>query len=82
VQGSGNQGGFCEPIAMTVPRKSELYQDDLYPDTFSGEASLDADEWFTEKKVGEPKKVKNIQGRNNKCDELCRLFHDQVEAQR
>ena len=33
---------------MTVPRKSELYQDDLYPDTFSGEPSLDADQWFTE----------------------------------
>ncbi|XP_067931451.1 coronin-1B-like isoform X2 [Watersipora subatra] len=45
--GTGNQGGHCEPIAMTVPRKSELYQDDLYPDTFNGEASLTADEWFT-----------------------------------
>lgn len=48
AQGSGNQGGYCEPISFTVPRKSELYQDDLYPDTFSGEASLTSDEWFTE----------------------------------
>jgi hypothetical protein len=30
---------------MTVPRKSELFQEDLYPDTLSDEASLTADEW-------------------------------------
>lgn len=39
---------------MTVPRKSELYQEDLYPDTFSGEPSLTADEWFTEGKSAGP----------------------------
>jgi len=55
AQGSGNQGGYCEPVAFTVPRKSELYQDDLYPDTFSGEASLDAEEWFTQGKNATPK---------------------------
>lgn len=31
---------------MTVPRKSELFQEDLYPDTLSDEASLTADEWI------------------------------------
>lgn len=31
---------------MTVPRKSELFQEDLYPDTLSDEASLTADEWM------------------------------------
>lgn len=31
---------------MTVPRKSELFQEDLYPDTLSDEASLTADEWL------------------------------------
>jgi len=46
VAGSGNQGGVCEPISFTVPRKSELYQDDLYPDTFSGEPSLSLEDWM------------------------------------
>ncbi|XP_072444036.1 coronin-1C isoform X1 [Chiloscyllium punctatum] len=36
----------CEPIIMTVPRKSDLYQDDLYPDTPGPEAALEAEEWF------------------------------------
>lgn len=54
AQGSGNQGGYCEPIAFTVPRKSELYQDDLYPPSFSGEPSLTADEWFVEGKSAGP----------------------------
>ncbi|KAM9097956.1 LOW QUALITY PROTEIN: coronin-1C [Sarcophilus harrisii] len=35
----------CEPI-KTVPRKSDLFQDDLYPDTAGPEASLEAEEWF------------------------------------
>ncbi|XP_062890406.1 uncharacterized protein LOC134338490 isoform X1 [Mobula hypostoma] len=36
----------CEPIVMTVPRKSDLYQDDLYPDTAGPEPALEAEEWF------------------------------------
>ncbi|XP_074167322.1 coronin-1C-like [Sminthopsis crassicaudata] len=36
----------CESIIMTVPRKSNLFQDDLYPDTAGPEASLEAEEWF------------------------------------
>ncbi|KAL1273930.1 hypothetical protein QQF64_026744, partial [Cirrhinus molitorella] len=43
----------CEPIIMTVPRKSDLFQDDLYPDTAGPEAPLEAEEWF-EGKNGEP----------------------------
>ena len=31
---------------MTVPRKSELFQDDLYPDTAAQEAAMTADEWL------------------------------------
>lgn len=53
AQGKG-QGDYCEPISFTVPRKSEMYQDDLYPDTFSGEASLTSDEWFTDGQDAEP----------------------------
>ncbi|XP_054852078.1 coronin-1C isoform X2 [Eublepharis macularius] len=36
----------CEPIIMTVPRKSDLFQDDLYPDTAGPEAAVEAEEWF------------------------------------
>ncbi|XP_048043030.1 coronin-1C-A isoform X1 [Megalobrama amblycephala] len=43
----------CEPIIMTVPRKSDLFQDDLYPDTAGPEAPLEAEEWF-EGKNGDP----------------------------
>ena len=41
--------GYCEVISMTVPRKSELFQDDLYPDTVSDVPALLADEWFAGK---------------------------------
>ncbi|XP_069471362.1 coronin-6 isoform X3 [Ambystoma mexicanum] len=39
----------CEPIAMTVPRKSDLFQDDLYPDTPGPEPALEAEEWMAGK---------------------------------
>ncbi|CAL9694768.1 unnamed protein product [Knipowitschia caucasica] len=35
-----------EPISMTVPRKSDLFQGDLYPDTASAEPALLAEEWI------------------------------------
>lgn len=31
-----NNNGLCQTISMTVPRRSELFQEDLYPDTLSG----------------------------------------------
>uniref|UniRef100_A0A8C9WVS0 Coronin n=1 Tax=Sander lucioperca TaxID=283035 RepID=A0A8C9WVS0_SANLU len=43
----------CEPIVMTVPRKSDLFQDDLYPDTSGPDAALEAEEWF-DGKNGDP----------------------------
>uniref|UniRef100_A0A8C1UM78 Coronin n=1 Tax=Cyprinus carpio TaxID=7962 RepID=A0A8C1UM78_CYPCA len=43
----------CEPIVMTVPRKSDLFQEDLYPDTIGPEPSVEADDWFAGKN-GEP----------------------------
>ncbi|XP_041097058.1 coronin-6-like isoform X2 [Polyodon spathula] len=43
----------CEPITMTVPRKSDLFQDDLYPDTAGPEPALEVEEWV-EGRDGEP----------------------------
>ena len=31
---------------MTVPRKSELFQEDLYPDTIGDTAAMTCDEWI------------------------------------
>ncbi|XP_046549809.1 LOW QUALITY PROTEIN: coronin-1C-like [Haliotis rubra] len=41
-----HNSGLCEVIPFTVPRKSELFQDDLYPDTPSDTPALSAEEWF------------------------------------
>ncbi|KAL4658372.1 coronin-1A-like isoform X1 [Arapaima gigas] len=41
----------CEPIVMTVPRKSDLFQEDLYPDTIGPEPSVEAAEWFAGKQA-------------------------------
>jgi len=40
---------LMEPIAFQVPRKSDMFQDDLFPDCFSGEYSLTTDEWLSGK---------------------------------
>jgi len=42
-----NNNGFCQVIPFTVPRKSELFQEDLYPDTQADVPALTADEWWT-----------------------------------
>nr|CAB3233020.1 coronin-1B-like [Phallusia mammillata] len=36
----------CEPISMIVPRKSELFQDDIYDDCPNDEPALTAAEWL------------------------------------
>lgn len=38
--------GLVEVISFTVPRKSELFQDDLYPNTAGDTPALTADEWI------------------------------------
>jgi coronin-1B/1C/6 len=38
-----------EPISFQVPRKSDIFQDDLYPDTFGTDPALSANEWFSGK---------------------------------
>jgi coronin-1B/1C/6 len=38
-------GGSIEPLSFIVPRKSDAFQDDLFPPTFAGIPSLTADQW-------------------------------------
>jgi len=44
-----NNSGFCQVITMTVPRKSELFQEDLYPDTAGDQPAISAEDWFAGK---------------------------------
>jgi hypothetical protein len=46
----------CEPISFTVPRKGDIFQDDLYPPTYAGEPTLQAAEWFSGKNA-DPKLI-------------------------
>lgn len=54
-------GTMVEPISFQVPRKSDMFQDDLFPDTFGGEPSLTADEWASGKNA-EPKLISLANG--------------------
>ncbi|XP_063906884.1 coronin-2B-like isoform X2 [Zophobas morio] len=38
--------GLCEPIGMIVPRKSDQFHEDLYPDTAAPKPALSAQEWI------------------------------------
>lgn len=39
-------GNVVEPISFMVPRKSTLFQSDLYPDTLSTKPAMTINEWF------------------------------------
>ena len=41
-------------IPFKVPRKSELFQEDLYPETQADIPALTADEWWANKKNADP----------------------------
>lgn len=44
-------GNVCEPISMIVPRKSTLFQVDLFPDTLSGQPATNCKDWFSGRNV-------------------------------
>ena len=41
--------GLCEVISFMVPRKSDLFQNDIYPDTQAAVPALTAEEWISGK---------------------------------
>lgn len=43
-----------EPISFYVPRKSEIFQDDIYPDAPSDKYALTSEEWISGKSVEGP----------------------------
>lgn len=44
-------GNICEPVSMIVPRKSTLFQSDLYPDTASMTPATTSKEWMVGRNV-------------------------------
>lgn len=52
---------ICEPISFQVPRKSDIFQDDIFPDCFSGDPSLTSAEYFGGKDA-DPKTISLGQG--------------------
>jgi len=54
------QGTKLEPLSFKVPRKSDLFQEDIFPDCRSDEPSLNAEQWF--KGESAKPKTKSLQG--------------------
>jgi len=67
-----------EPIQFVVPRKSDIFQDDLYPDAISGEPSLTSEEWLSGKDA-QPKTA-SMQGGFVQKERAAPVFEKQVEA--
>ncbi|XP_005112361.1 coronin-1C [Aplysia californica] len=77
-----HNNGLCEVIPFTVPRKSELFQDDLYPDTASDVPSISADDFFDGKNAkpllvslkggfaSSKKEILKVQRRSNILDKM------------
>lgn len=55
-----NTQNVIEPVSFRVPRKSDQYQADIYPDTRGDEGSMTAEEWKDGKNT--PPKLINLQG--------------------
>lgn len=53
---------YIEPLSFYVPRRSEEFQEDIYPDAPSDKPALTAEEWFSGKSVDGPilVQMKNI----------------------
>lgn len=49
-----SKDSIIEPISFTVPRKSEVFQSDIYPDAPSDKPALTSEEWFSGKSVDGP----------------------------
>lgn len=56
-------GCICEPISMIVPRKSTLFQTDIYPDSLSDVPATSAKEWLSGRNV-QPNLISMQTGQN------------------
>jgi len=66
------------PISFSVPRKSDLFQEDIFPDTFAPEAVITAQEYFDGQNA-EPKLVSMKPGENKFQKASAASFNPKVQ---
>jgi len=64
MRGMQLQANSILPISFKVPRKSENFQEDIYPDCPSGEACMTADDWVNGSECKPPKTQSMNPGRS------------------
>jgi len=70
-------GAQIHPLSFKVPRKSDMFQDDIFPDCRSDEAALSAEDWFGGE-TSNPK-TKNLENGFTKKEGGSVNFHKQEE---
>merc|ERR1712025_803501 len=67
-----NNNGFRQVIPFKVPRKSELFQEDLYPETQADIPAITAEEWWVQRKNADPVLMSMADGggSNSQSEEL------------
>jgi len=71
-------GTKLEPLSFKVPRKSDLFQEDIFPDCRSDEPSLSAEQWFAGENA--KPKTKSLQGGFKKSDASSTSFTKKEEG--
>jgi len=66
-----------QPIAFRVPRKSDLFQDDLFPETYAGVPALSAEQWSAGE-TAEPIKVSLEPSDNKEKKRISRRLSNQL----
>jgi len=73
------QAQVMQPISFKVPRKSDLFQDDIFPDCRSDEPAQLKDDWFAGNNVSGPK-TKSLQGGFKATDKAVPEFTKHTET--
>jgi len=73
------QGTKLEPLSFKVPRKSDLFQEDIFPDCRSDEPSLTPQQWFGGDNA--KPKTKSLQGGFQKKAESAASFQKKDESE-
>jgi len=73
------QGTKLEPLSFKVPRKSDLFQEDIFPDCRSDEPSLTPQQWFGGENA--KPKTKSLQGGFQKKVESAASFQRKDESE-
>jgi len=61
-------GQVLQPLSFKVPRKSDMFQDDIFPPCRSDEPAFTHTQWFSAEKPSGPPKTKSLEGGFAKSD--------------